>query len=84
MQGFHFFTQLDKILLLGLWARSVRRAADKGKDMFVRFLSPASDVEINTLQRGSTMILQKSLKDSLGLIVMLFLSPFEEGEVAYL
>ena len=82
MQGFHFFTELDQTLLLGLRARSVQ-AADKNKDIFVRFFSPASDIEINA-QRGSTIILQKSLNENLALTVMLFLSLFEEGEVVYL
>ena len=47
----------------------VRQAADKDKDIFVLFLPPASDIEINALQRGSTIILQKSLKEGFGLTV---------------
>lgn len=47
----------------------VRQEADKDKDIFVLFLPPASDVEINALQRGSTIILQKSLKEGFGLTV---------------
>ncbi len=47
----------------------VRREAEKDKDVFVLFLPPASDIEINALQRGSTVILQKSLKEGFGLTV---------------
>jgi len=47
----------------------VRQEADKDKDIFVLFLPPASDIEINALQRGSTIILQKSLKEGFGLTV---------------
>ena len=47
----------------------VRREAEKDKDIFVLFLPPASDIEINALQRGSTVILQKSLKEGFGLTV---------------
>jgi trehalose synthase len=47
----------------------VRREAEKDKDIFVLFLPPASDIEINALQRGSTIILQKSLKEGFGLTV---------------
>jgi len=47
----------------------VRREAEKDEDIFVLFLPPASDIEINALQRGSTVILQKSLKEGFGLTV---------------
>ena len=47
----------------------VRQEADKDKDIFVLFLPPASDLEINALQRGSTLILQKSLREGFGLTV---------------
>jgi trehalose synthase len=47
----------------------VRQEADKDKDIFVLFLPPASDIEINALQRGSTIILQKSLREGFGLTV---------------
>jgi trehalose synthase len=47
----------------------VKAEAEKDKDIFVLFLPPASDVEINALQRGSTLILQKSLKEGFGLTV---------------
>jgi trehalose synthase len=47
----------------------VRQEAAKDKDIFVLFLPPASDIEINALQRGSTLLLQKSLKEGFGLTV---------------
>jgi trehalose synthase len=47
----------------------VKEQAGKDKDIFVLFLPPASDIEINALQRGSTVILQKSLKEGFGLTV---------------
>ncbi len=47
----------------------VRQEADKDKDIFVLFLPPSSDIEINALQRGSTIVLQKSLKEGFGLTV---------------
>ena len=47
----------------------VRTEAEKDKDIFVLPLPPASDIEINALQRGSTVILQKSLKEGFGLTV---------------
>lgn len=47
----------------------VRRAADSDSDIFVLFLPAGSDIEINALQRGSTVILQKSLKEGFGLTV---------------
>jgi trehalose synthase len=47
----------------------VKEQAEKDKDIFVLFLPPASDIEINALQRGSTVILQKSLKEGFGLTV---------------
>jgi len=47
----------------------VKEEADKDKDIFVLFLPPASDIEINALQRGSTVVLQKSLKEGFGLTV---------------
>lgn len=48
---------------------AVQREAEKDKDIFVLFLPPGSDIEINALQRGSTLILQKSLKEGFGLTV---------------
>jgi len=47
----------------------VRQEAEKDKDIFVLFLPPSSDIEINALQRGSSVILQKSLKEGFGLTV---------------
>ena len=47
----------------------VKNEAEKDKDIFVLFLPPASDIEINALQRGSTIVLQKSLKEGFGLTV---------------
>ena len=46
-----------------------RRRPNKDPDIFVLFLPPASDIEINALQRGSTVILQKSLREGFGLTV---------------
>ncbi len=47
----------------------VRQAAEGDKDIFVLLLPPSSDLEINALQRGSSVILQKSLKEGFGLTV---------------
>jgi trehalose synthase len=47
----------------------VQQEADRDKDIFVLFLPPASDLEINALQRGSTIVLQKSLREGFGLTV---------------
>jgi trehalose synthase len=47
----------------------VKAEAEKDKDIFVLFLPPSSDIEINALQRGSTIIVQKSLKEGFGLTV---------------
>ncbi len=47
----------------------VREAADGDKDVYVLLLPPSSDVEINALQRGSTVVLQKSLREGFGLTV---------------
>lgn len=47
----------------------VQAEADKDPDIFALFLPPASDIDINALQRGSTVILQKSLKEGFGLTV---------------
>jgi len=47
----------------------VQEEASTDKDIFVLFLPPSSDLEINALQRGSTIILQKSLKEGYGLTV---------------
>ncbi len=47
----------------------VQNAADGDKDVFILLLPPSSDLEINALQRGSTVVLQKSLKEGFGLTV---------------
>jgi trehalose synthase len=47
----------------------VREAAEGDPDIHVLFLPPSSDIEINALQRASTIILQKSLKEGFGLTV---------------
>jgi len=47
----------------------VRGAAEGDPDIFVLLLPPSSDLEINALQRGSTVVLQKSLKEGFGLTV---------------
>jgi len=47
----------------------VRAEAKKDPDIFVLFLPPASDLEINALQRASTVVLQKSLREGFGLTV---------------
>ena len=47
----------------------VKDAADGDKDIHVLFLPPSSDIEINALQRASTVVMQKSLKEGFGLTV---------------
>src|SRR3990167_4974041 len=47
----------------------VKEEAEKDRNIFALFLPPASDIEINALQRGSTVILQKSLREGFGLTV---------------
>jgi trehalose synthase len=49
--------------------QQVREEAEKNKDIHVIFLPPSSDIEINALQRGSTVVLQKSLREGFGLTV---------------
>ena len=49
--------------------QQVQEEAEKDKDIFVLFLPPSSDLEINALQRGSTIVLQKSLREGFGLTV---------------
>lgn len=49
--------------------QKVHEEADKEKDIHVIFLPPSSDIEINALQRGSTVVLQKSLREGFGLTV---------------
>lgn len=47
----------------------VKNEASGDPDIHVLFLPPGSDIEINALQRASTVILQKSLKEGFGLTV---------------
>ncbi len=47
----------------------VREHAGDDKDIHVLELPPTSNVEINALQRASTVIMQKSLKEGFGLTV---------------
>ncbi len=49
--------------------QQVQEEAAGDKNIFVLFLPPASDLEINALQRGSTVVLQKSLREGFGLTV---------------
>ena len=49
--------------------REVREAANGDKDVFVLELPAGSDFEINALVRGSSVVLQKSLKEGFGLTV---------------
>lgn len=47
----------------------VHASANGDPDIHVIFLPPSSDIEINVLQRISTVVLQKSLKEGFGLTV---------------
>lgn len=47
----------------------VRKEAENDPDIFILFLPPGSDVEINALQRASNIVLQKSLREGFGLTV---------------
>lgn len=47
----------------------VRKEAGDDPDIFILFLPPGSDVEVNALQRASDIILQKSLREGFGLTV---------------
>lgn len=49
--------------------QQVQEEASSDRDIFALFLPPASDIEINALQRGSTIVLQKSLREGFGLTV---------------
>lgn len=49
--------------------QEVLEAAGKDKDIHVLLLPPTADLEINALQRGSTIIIQKSLREGFGLTV---------------
>jgi trehalose synthase len=47
----------------------VQEIANNDPDVFLLLLPPASDIEINALQRASSVILQKSLREGFGLTV---------------
>lgn len=47
----------------------VRQAAEENKDIIVLVLPPTSHLEINAIQRASTIILQKSLREGFGLTI---------------
>ena len=47
----------------------VREAASGDSDIHILYLPPGSDIEINALQRASSVILQKSLREGFGLTV---------------
>ena len=47
----------------------VKEAAEKNPDIMVLLLPPTSHIEINAIQRSSTVILQKSLKEGFGLTI---------------
>jgi trehalose synthase len=47
----------------------VRIEADGDEDIFILLLPPESNLEINALQRGSSIVLQKSLREGFGLTV---------------
>jgi trehalose synthase len=47
----------------------VQEEVQNDPDIFLLLLPPASNIEINALQRASTVVLQKSLKEGFGLTV---------------
>lgn len=49
--------------------QEVQEAAAKDPDIHVCLLPPFSDLEINALVRGSTVVMQKSIKEGFGLTV---------------
>ena len=49
--------------------RAVEAIADGDADIHILALPPRSDLEINALVRGSTVVLQKSIKEGFGLTV---------------
>jgi trehalose synthase len=49
--------------------RQVRAAAGNDPDIHILALPPTANLEINALQRASTIVLQKSLKEGFGLTV---------------
>jgi trehalose synthase len=53
----------------GVVLEEVRRAAGGDPDIFILDLPPWSALEINALQRASTIVIQKSLREGFGLTV---------------
>ncbi len=53
----------DKVLA------EVKERAGSNPDIHILLIPPGSDIEINALQRGSTIIIQKSLREGFGLTV---------------
>ncbi|MFP3064592.1 MAG: glycosyltransferase [Sulfolobus sp.] len=49
--------------------KETTEAAGNDKDIKLLMLTPNSDLEINAFQRGSTVVLQKSIKEGFGLTV---------------
>lgn len=49
--------------------QEVREAAQNDPDIHILLLPPFSDLEINALVRGSTIVIQKSIKEGFGLTV---------------
>lgn len=49
--------------------RDVQKKAEGDEDIHILLLPPHSDIELNALQRASSVILQKSLKEGFGLAV---------------
>jgi trehalose synthase len=49
--------------------KSIKSMSAGDPDIHIIFLPPSSDIEINALQRASTVILQKSLREGFGLTV---------------
>ena len=47
----------------------VREAAGNDPDVFILELPPSDPLEVNALQRGSTVVIQKSLREGFGLTV---------------
>jgi trehalose synthase len=47
----------------------VREAADNDRDVFILELPAAAPLEVNALQRASTVVIQKSLREGFGLTV---------------
>jgi trehalose synthase len=49
--------------------KSIRSHSEGDPNIHIIYLPPSSDIEINALQRASTVILQKSLREGFGLTV---------------